>query len=142
DLRWRQSRAIRGLEKEDEIDDFEKDYIERAGVDAHQDSVELFEDAAEDAEDPDVKAFASKHLPTLKQHLQAAESLKEKLDNREDGADRGAGTPRGATTAPADSKVAPGGANEGVPGAARTGGGTGATTQGGAATGNAPASKA
>ncbi len=43
-------------------------------IDDHKNDVKNFEKAASKAKDPDVKAFASKTLPTLKKHLQMAET--------------------------------------------------------------------
>ena len=59
---------------------FDQHYAADIGVDAHQDTVALFEKAARDATDPDVKAFAAKTLPTLKQHLEMARSMKSAAD--------------------------------------------------------------
>lgn len=134
DLRWRQSRALKRLEGREDVEEFEEDYVDNVAVDAHQDAVELFEDAADDAEDPDVKAFASKHLPTLQKHLEQGKALQEKMEADEDAGGRDAESGRRAAP--------PAGLNEEVPGAAKTGGGAGATTEGGAATGSAPASEA
>lgn len=61
-------------------DNFDRRYINQMGVEAHQDTVELFEKAARDAQDADVKAFATKLLPQLREHLQAARSLKVTVD--------------------------------------------------------------
>jgi uncharacterized protein (DUF305 family) len=44
-------------------------------VDSHEDAVSLFENTAKDSKDPDVKAFAAKMLPKLKQHEAAAKAL-------------------------------------------------------------------
>ena len=54
--------------------DFDRDYSKHM-VDAHQQAVSKFEKAAKSADDPELKAFASKTLPTLKQHLEHAKSL-------------------------------------------------------------------
>jgi putative membrane protein len=48
-------------------------------VSDHKDAVKAFEKAANEATDPEVKAFASKTLPTLKHHLSMAEALQQKL---------------------------------------------------------------
>lgn len=58
---------------------FDKEYADEIAVDAHKDAVELFKDAAEDAKDPDVKAWAAKTLPTLQAHYDQGKMLKEKL---------------------------------------------------------------
>lgn len=54
---------------------FDRHYAESVGVEAHKDTVKLFEKAAKNSDDADVKAFAAKTLPTLQHHLQAAETL-------------------------------------------------------------------
>jgi putative membrane protein len=53
--------------------DFDKRYMSDM-VSDHKEDVKDFEKQAEKAKDADVKQFASKTLPTLKQHLQLAES--------------------------------------------------------------------
>jgi putative membrane protein len=53
--------------------DFDKAYAS-AMVGGHQKAIALF-DAASHSSDPDVKAFASATLPTLKHHLEMAEAL-------------------------------------------------------------------
>jgi putative membrane protein len=59
---------------------FDRRYVIQMGVEAHQDTIRLFEKAANEARDPEVKAFASKHLPRLRQHLQDARELKVKVE--------------------------------------------------------------
>lgn len=54
---------------------FDKHYVKDIGVDAHEDTVELFRKAAKVAKDPDVKAFAEKTLPGLEHHLEMARAL-------------------------------------------------------------------
>ena len=56
--------------------DFDKAYIDMM-VDDHQKVVDKFEDASKNAKDPDVKAFATKTLPTLQAHLEHAKMLKD-----------------------------------------------------------------
>lgn len=59
--------------------DFDKDYMSMM-VDDHKDDIDLFEKCTKkDSEDPDVKAFAAKTLPTLRKHLEAAQNIKDKL---------------------------------------------------------------
>ncbi len=55
--------------------DFDKRYMESMGLQAHRDTIELFEKGARDARDPEVKAFAQKTLPKLKQHLEMAQQV-------------------------------------------------------------------
>lgn len=54
---------------------FDKRYADSMGVKAHEDTVKLFQKAANGAKDPDVKAFAAKTLPTLQEHLKLAREL-------------------------------------------------------------------
>lgn len=57
---------------------FDKNFIDDL-VTAHKKAVAAFEKAANEAKDPDVKAFAAKTLPTLQQHLSEAEQLQAKI---------------------------------------------------------------
>jgi putative membrane protein len=58
--------------------DFDKEYMGMM-VDDHQKAVDLFEDAAENNEDAELKAFAAKNLPALQKHLEEAKALEESL---------------------------------------------------------------
>jgi putative membrane protein len=58
--------------------DFDKAYID-AMITDHKKDIEAFEKAANEGKDQDVKNFASKTLPTLKEHLSAAESIQAKI---------------------------------------------------------------
>ena len=61
---------------------FDQRFADELGVKAHEDTVKLFQKAAKDAKDPDVKAWASKTLPTLEQHLVQARELKTAVSAR------------------------------------------------------------
>lgn len=54
--------------------DFDKHYIGMMVKD-HKKTVALFEKASQDLTNPELKAFASKTLPTLKQHLTSVEKI-------------------------------------------------------------------
>jgi len=54
---------------------FDQNYIDSLGPKAHRDTIKLFEKASTNAKDPDVKAFADKTLPTLREHLAMAEKI-------------------------------------------------------------------
>jgi putative membrane protein len=57
---------------------FDKDYMADMVKD-HEKDVAEFEAEAKDGSDPDVKAWASKTLPTLKKHLELAKAAQAKL---------------------------------------------------------------
>jgi len=59
---------------------FDQHYADSIGVKAHQDTIKLFQKEVDKGTDPDVKAWASKTLPTLQHHLEMAQSLKAKTD--------------------------------------------------------------
>ena len=61
-------------------DAFDTTYASRIGVAAHESAVKLFREGAAQAKDPDIKAFATKHLPALEQHLEMARALEQKVD--------------------------------------------------------------
>ncbi len=50
-------------------------------VDLHKDLVKQYENAAEEGADINIRTFASKQLPLLRQHRQMAESMEEKINN-------------------------------------------------------------
>lgn len=57
---------------------FDKSFAEDAVKD-HQKDVAAFEKAAKELDDPELRAFAAKTVPTLKEHLSMAEKASEKL---------------------------------------------------------------
>ena len=59
---------------------FDQHYADSIGVKAHQDTIKLFQKEVDKGSDADVKAWASKTLPTLQKHLEAAQALKAKAD--------------------------------------------------------------
>ncbi|MEO8296896.1 MAG: DUF4142 domain-containing protein [Burkholderiales bacterium] len=61
---------------------FDKHYVDDIGISAHQDTIKLFRKVAEQSGDADIKAFASKTLPTLEHHLSMARALKVQTDSR------------------------------------------------------------
>jgi putative membrane protein len=54
--------------------DFDTEFLKHMR-NAHEKDIEMYEKAARKAEDPDVAAFASKHLPVLQQHSSAVQEL-------------------------------------------------------------------
>ena len=58
--------------------DFDKEYMS-AMLKDHQDDVKDFETQSKEGNDPEIKAFAGKTLPTLQQHLQMAQQAAQKV---------------------------------------------------------------
>jgi putative membrane protein len=56
----------------------DKDYMDSM-VDDHKKDVSEFQDASQNAKDPDVKQWAAKTLPTLQAHLQKAQQIDSKV---------------------------------------------------------------
>jgi putative membrane protein len=56
-------------------DKFDRVYVREAGVKAHKEAVALFTNEARKGKDPELKAFAEKTLPTIREHLAQAEQL-------------------------------------------------------------------
>lgn len=55
--------------------EFDREYIRIAGVQDHATAVTLFEQASRTLGDADLRGFAAKTLPVLRQHLQSAQSI-------------------------------------------------------------------
>ncbi|TFZ07782.1 DUF4142 domain-containing protein [Ramlibacter humi] len=55
--------------------EFDTDFVKSVGIKAHEKDIKVFEKAAKDVKDPELKAFAEKSLPMLKEHLAAAQKL-------------------------------------------------------------------
>jgi putative membrane protein len=58
--------------------DFDRDYASEM-VDDHEKAVKKFEDAANDAKDPEIKALANEALPKLRHHLEMSKAVKDKV---------------------------------------------------------------
>lgn len=56
-------------------DEFDKQYVQTVGIEDHKTDIALFEKASKDAKDPELKAWIDKTLPTLREHLAAAQKL-------------------------------------------------------------------
>ena len=52
---------------------FDKQYMKRAGVGDHQQTIELLQKIQKNARDPELKAIAAKMLPTVQAHLKMAQ---------------------------------------------------------------------
>lgn len=58
--------------------DFDKQYVDMM-VDDHEHDVEAFQTQSEKGDDAEVRAFATKTLPTLRDHLQMIKDIKSKM---------------------------------------------------------------
>lgn len=78
--------AILSNDKQKDVDDisklsgaeFDKKYIDYMVKD-HKEDIDEFKKEAEDGKDTEIKAFASKHVPILQHHLEAAEKAQATL---------------------------------------------------------------
>lgn len=59
---------------------FDRAYAARFGVAAHRDALVLFQEAAHQTQDPDVRAYVEERLPALQKQLDQARSLQDKVD--------------------------------------------------------------
>jgi putative membrane protein len=56
-------------------DEFDRDFVRNVGIKAHQKDIKLFQKASKDVKDAELKAFADKTLPVLREHLAMAQKL-------------------------------------------------------------------
>ena len=70
------------LDKLSKEKNFDKEFVEEVGLDDHKKDIALFEKASKGADDADVKAFATKTLPTLKMHREHAEGMKKQMKGK------------------------------------------------------------
>lgn len=62
------TKKMKDLENTDTGKDFDAAFLEQL-EDDHQKAISLYEDAAEDSQDAELKAWAAKMLPALREHL-------------------------------------------------------------------------
>ena len=55
--------------------DFDEHFVREVGIKDHEKDIKMFRKAGQDVKDPDLKAFIAKTLPTLQEHLAAAQKL-------------------------------------------------------------------
>jgi putative membrane protein len=65
------------LDKIAKARNFDREFVDDVGLDDHKKDIALFEKASKGADDADIKAFATKTLPTLRAHREHAEQLKQ-----------------------------------------------------------------
>lgn len=55
--------------------EFDREYIRISGIQDHQTAIGIFDQASRTLADADLRAFAAKTLPVLRQHLQGAQNI-------------------------------------------------------------------
>lgn len=74
-LGWSGRREYRQLSDKNG-QDFDQEFLKQM-VQDHQKAVDLYQDASSNARDSDVKSFAARNLPALRNHLERAQSLQQ-----------------------------------------------------------------
>ena len=97
-----QDRAYKRLSKKTGSE-FDQEFVEHM-IDEHEKDVKMFEKAASEAKDSEIRSFASKHVGHLRDHLQQAQSLRQSVmptGRIDDSSGRSPlTTPSGPTTTP------------------------------------------
>jgi putative membrane protein len=71
--------TVEKFQQQDAGKNFDRDYMEQM-IEDHKADVELFETAADDAQlDLDLRSYAKRTLPTLRDHLTQAQTIQSKL---------------------------------------------------------------
>lgn len=119
--------------------EFDQEFVEQM-VEMHENDVKMFEKAAEDAKDSDLKSFASKHVDHLRDHLQKAESLRSTImptGRTDDSGLSTSGSSSSSTTTDATSGTSSSGTTSGTSGTTGTPGtNLGSSTNSGSGTGS------
>lgn len=55
--------------------EFDKEFVKEVGIEAHEKDIKKFQEASKDVKDPELKAFVTKTLPVLQEHLAQAKQL-------------------------------------------------------------------
>jgi putative membrane protein len=56
-------------------EEFDRDFVREVGIKAHEKDIKTFQEASKDVKDAELKAFVDKTLPSLREHLAAAQKL-------------------------------------------------------------------
>ncbi len=75
---WWQQRELKKLQSL-AGPDFDRRYMQEAGVDDHEDTVKLFRKAQKDVKDPELKAFFDRTLPVVEKHYEMARTLERSM---------------------------------------------------------------
>ncbi|WP_332815509.1 DUF4142 domain-containing protein [Ramlibacter sp.] len=55
--------------------EFDREFVQEVGIEAHEKDIKKFQEAGKDVKDPELKAFVTKTLPVLQDHLAQAKQL-------------------------------------------------------------------
>ncbi len=108
--------------------EFDREFVREVGIKEHERDIKRFQSASKDVKEPQLKAWIDKTLPTLQQHLAAAQKLPQagseaaastRTQQQRMGA--GQGAPSSGTTSPG---MGSGGYGSGSPSGAPDAGGT------------------
>jgi putative membrane protein len=77
-LHWWHQRELKKLQSLSGPD-FDRRYMQEAGVDDYEDTVKLFRKAQKDVKDPELKAFFDKTLPVVEKHYELARTLERSI---------------------------------------------------------------
>jgi len=75
---WWQQREVRKLQSL-AGHDFDRRYMQEAGVDDHEDTVKLFRKAQKEVRDAELKAYFDRMLPAVEKHYEMARALERSL---------------------------------------------------------------
>jgi putative membrane protein len=76
--------------------EFDRDFVREVGIKAHEKDIKLFQKAGKDLKDPELKAFATRTLPVLQEHLAQAQKLPQSGKADASAMGNKGGTPAGA----------------------------------------------
>jgi putative membrane protein len=83
--------------------EFDREFV-RMAVQDHQKDIKEFEKAAQSAQDPEIKAFAQKTAPKLREHLQQAKALQSQVGGSDSSSTGAPGSASGSTSAASGSR--------------------------------------
>ncbi len=55
--------------------EFDREFVQKVGIQAHEKDIKKFQEAGKDVKDPELKAFVTKTMPALQEHLAQAKQL-------------------------------------------------------------------
>lgn len=87
--------------------EFDKEFVNKVVIKNHEKDIKRFEKASRDAKDPEVRAWAEKTLPALRQHLSDARNLMSGSGQGTPGAGKSSGSGRSGSSSGASGATGP-----------------------------------